>query len=170
MNKKTNKQSGITLVEIMLYIAIISIVLATTSAFFATLITSRIKNQTINEVEFQGLQAIQVINKNLRNAESILSPQIGQETSSLKIIRKGTEIEFTLDNGIIYMQEGIAQPEYLTNDIISVSNLTFKNLSRANTPGAIRTDFFVEHINNSGRNEYFFEKNVFGSATLRQNN
>ena len=80
--------------------------------------------------------------------------------------RNATNINFTtafdLSAGTI-RQNSIA----LTNSRIVASNLTFTNLSRAGTPGTIRIQFTLTHINPSGRNEYNYNKTFYGSASLR---
>ena len=68
MKKKYVSQTGFTLIEVLLYVGIFSILLISTSVFVATLLESRIKNQTIAEVEQQGLQVMQIITQTVRNA------------------------------------------------------------------------------------------------------
>jgi len=51
---------------------------------------------------------------------------------------------------------------------VTVSGLTFQNLSRSATPGTVRIQFTLTHVNPAGRNEYSFAKTFIGSATLRQ--
>ena len=55
----------------------------------------------------------------------------------------------------------------LYNSRVTASNLSFQNLSRTGTPGTIRIQFTLSHINPSGRNEYDFNKTFYGTASLR---
>ena len=67
-NYKLSTISGFTLVELLLYVGISSAILLASSLFLATLLESRIKNQTIAEVEQQGLAVMQIITQDIRNA------------------------------------------------------------------------------------------------------
>lgn len=143
--QKNNYQKGFTLIELLLYVSIAAIILLITSVFLAGLLQSRVKNQTVAEVEGQGLQVMQIITQAGRNAADV------NFTSA-----------FSLSGGVI-LENGIA----LTNSRVTASSLTFQNLSRTDTPGTIRIEFTLAHANPENRNEYSYEKTFIGSATLR---
>ena len=169
--KSSASQSGFSLIELLLYVSIASIMLLVTSLFLSTLLQSRIKNQTVAEVDQQGLQVMQIIAQTARNSEAITSPTIGASTSSLTldvITVANDPTVFDLASGAFQMKEGAVTAVSLTNSRVIVSSLTFQNLSRAGTPGTIRIRFTLTHVNPSGRNEYSFTKTFTGSATLRQ--
>ena len=167
---KREKNKGITLVEILLYMAIISVVLMITSAFLTSILSARIKNQTTNEVEYQGLQVMQVITQKIKGADSILIPPMEEgQTQILTVVKDGGNIKFEVEDGIFYIEKD-GERTNLTNDRIFVSALGFENLSREGTPGIISFEFKIEHINLGGMGEYSFEKNFFGSASLRNYN
>lgn len=163
--------SGFTLIELLLYIAVSSAILLTTSLFLQILLESRVKNQTIAEVEQQGLQAMQLITQTARNAEAITAPAPSASAASLTldvITAAGDPAIFDLASGMIRIKEGTTAVIPLTNSRVTASALAFQNLSRASTTGAIRIQFTLTHINPEGRNEYNFSKTFIGSATLRQ--
>lgn len=162
---------GFTLVELLLYVGISSIMLLIISVFLSLLIESRIKNQTVAEVEQQGLQVMEVITQIARNAESINAPAQSTSASSLSldVIPVGNDpTVFDLAGGMIRMSEGAGLPVALTNARVFASGLIFQNLSLTGTPGTIRIQFTLTHINPANRNEYSFAKTFIGSASLRQ--
>jgi len=169
--KNFKKGAGFTLIELLLYTAVASTMLLMISVFLSFLLESRIKNQTIAEVNQQGLQAMQLIAQTARNAEAIASPAQGASASSLALdvtaIANDPTI-FDLASGAIRIKEGINPAVALTNSRIAASGLAFQNLSRAGTPGTVRIQFTITHLNPEGRNEYSFTKTFIGSATLRQ--
>lgn len=144
--KKNYSQSGFTLIELLLYVGIASSILLISTLFLQTLLESRVKNQTIAEVEQQGLQVMQIITQAGRNAV---------DTNFTSV--------FSLSGGVI-RENGIA----LTNSRVTASALNFQNLSRASTPGTVRISFTLTHVNPVGRQEYNFSKTFYASATLRQ--
>lgn len=168
---KNNSQKGFTLVELLLYVSVLVIMLLVISLFLSTLLQSRVKNQTIAEVEQQGLQTMQMITQTVRNASTINTPAVGGGAAALSV---GTYISgnnptlFDMGSGAIRMKEGAAGIVSLTNDRVTVSALNFQNLSHISTPGTIRISFVLTHINPSGRNEYSFSKTFYADASLRQ--
>lgn len=174
ITKKTgdNRRSsgGFTLIELLLYVAITGIMLSGISFFLSTLLESRIKNQTIAEVEQQGLQVMQIMTQVIRNAESITLPAQGTSATSTTInvvdVAKDPTL-FDVSSSTLRTKEGAGAFVPLTNTHVAVSNLTFHNLSRGTTPGILRIQFTLTYVNPSGRNEYRYEKTFTGSAGLR---
>ena len=162
---------GFTIIELLLYLAISAIILLATSLFLSTLLQSRIKNQTVAEVEGQGLQVMQLITQTVRNVDTIISPTIGTTGASLSVntsVSGNNPTIFDLNSGVVQIKEGAAVAVPLTNARVVVSDLAFFNLSRASTPGAVKVQFTITAVNNSGRNEYSYTKTFVGSAALRQ--
>jgi len=159
-----NYQKGFTLIELLLYIAIASIIVFTTASMLRFTLESRVKNQTIAEVEQEGAQVMQLITQTVRNATAISSPTIGASGASLSV---DTTV-FDLSGGAIRIKEGAGAAVNLTSSKITVSSLNFQNLSRVSTPNIVRVSFTVTYTNSSGRNEYDFTKSFYGSAGLRK--
>jgi len=168
MNYCLKKSKGFTLIELILYVGIVGVVLLVVSIFFMTLLTSRIKNETVSEVELQGTQVVQMITQNIRNAEAVSVPAKGETSSSLVITKEDENIAFSLDDGVIYTQEGSGNLINLTNNRVLVSSLLFENTGKENAPDSIRINFILSHVNHTGRNEYSFTKSFLGSASLRR--
>jgi len=167
--KKT--QEGFTLIELLLYVGISSSILLVSTLFLQSLLESRIKNQTIAEIEQQGLQVMQIITQTIRNAENTISPSVGGSAPSLTLDVTNVTNDptiFDISSGIIRITEGSGSTISLTNSQITASSLLFENLSRINTPGIIRVSFTLTHANSSGRQEYTFTKTFNASASLRQ--
>ena len=166
--KKTG--SGFTLIELLLYISISSILLLVIAAFLAMLLQARVKNQTIAEVDQQGVQVLQIITQAIRNADSIASPIPGNEASTLSLGTYKTENDptvFSFSSGSVVASEGVGPAIELTNTRVSVTNLTFQNISTEGTSGAVRIIFTLEHINPGGRPEYNYNRQFVGTASLR---
>lgn len=163
-------QKGFTLIEALLYLGLAAIMLFVVALFFQTVLSSRIKNQAIAEVEQHGLQVMHVITQAARNAEAITSPTQGVSASSstLDVVTAANDpTVFDLASSTIRITEGAGSVVSLTNSRVTASALTFQNLSRTSTPGTLRIQFTLTHVNPSGRNEYEYSKTFYGSASLR---
>ncbi len=170
VTKKTN-QSGFTLLELLLYVSLATILLLATALFLSLLLESRVKNQTIAEVEQQGSQVMQTITQTLRNATVLNVPARGTKTSSLSLntlTSVNNPTVFKTSGGVIYVTKGSAAAIPLTNSRVSASGLAFSNLSRLGTPGVVHVQFTLSVINRTGRDEYSFKRAFYGDASLRQ--
>jgi Tfp pilus assembly protein PilW len=167
--KKISLQ-GFTLVEMMLYVAICSFVLISLTTFFSFLISSRIKNETISEVNQGGVQVLQLVTQTIRNAKSVSVPASGTSSSTLSVITLNastTPTIFDVASGTVRIKEGGGVYVPLTNSRINVSSLLFKNTSASSTDGgSIDVSFTVSYRNSTGRNEYTFSKTFSGTASF----
>lgn len=168
MNKNAR---GFTLIELLLYVTIVGSLLTTVSIFFATTTEARIKNQSIVEVDQQGTLAMEHITQAIRNADAVTTPAAGATTASLTLTVPTAGLSptiFDLTGTTLQIKEGAATAVALTNSKVQISGLTFKNLTRASTPGVIQISFTAARTNAGGRNEYDYQKTFTSSAALRQ--
>jgi Tfp pilus assembly protein PilW len=143
------KQKGFTLIELLLYITLASAILFVTSIFAISLLEARVRNQTVATVDQEGNQTMAIITQTLRNATAINSPTIGTNADVLSLntgVAGKDPTVFDLSNGVIRMTEGANSPVALTSNLVIISNLNFRNLSRPNTPGNVDVTFNVDHI------------------------
>ena len=100
---------GFTLVELLLYVAVSSIILFVLSGFLMIMLQARVKNQTISEVEQQGAVVMKQIMQTVQNATSIVSPSAGATSSALTLdVLDGfkTPTVFSSLGGSLQMSEG----------------------------------------------------------------
>ena len=163
---------GISLIELLLYITVLSAVLLMLAMFLSFLVSSRIKNQSIADVNQQGLQVMQLVTQTIRNAKTIDFPGIGATSSSLSMTMHDPFLSptvFESTSGTVTIKEGSSEVIPLTNSHVAVSDLVFQNISSiTSTERVVRISFTVDYKNTSGRNENSFTKSFIGSATLRQ--
>jgi type II secretory pathway pseudopilin PulG len=169
---QNKKMSAFTLVEILLYISIVSVMMGVISIFMFSILQSQAKFKTISEVDQQGIQVAQIISQAIRNSNGITAPIQGNSGSSLTLgfadSAKNPTV-FNSNGNNLQIKEGTDAIIPLTNSKVSISGLSFSNLSLTNTPGTVKFQFTISYINLSGRNEYDYSKTFYGSAGLRFN-
>jgi len=162
---------GFTLVEMVLYVAVCSILLVTISVFLSFLLGARVRSQAMTEVNQQGFQVMSLITQTIRNGRSIEVPSIGSSTSTMSLTTSNTLLNPTLfyvSSTTLYIQEASKASVALTNSRVRVSGLTFQNVSSgSSTEKIMRISYTIEYLNPEGRSEYSFIKTFSGSATLR---
>ncbi|TSC55424.1 MAG: Uncharacterized protein G01um101418_908 [Parcubacteria group bacterium Gr01-1014_18] len=161
---------GFTLVELLLSMSIAAFILIALSLLALSLVETRVKHQTIAEVETSGRQTLDLLLQTLRNAAAVNSPAVGNSSATLSIniddnSKNPTVID--LSNSVLRMTEGSGSPISLTSASIIVESVAFKNLSRAGTRGIISVELTFSHTNPNNRNAYEFTKTFYGSASLR---
>jgi Tfp pilus assembly protein PilW len=164
------RNRGFTLVEFLLYLAISSSVLLLAATFLGATLEAGVKNQTIAEVEQQGLLAMETMTRTIRNASSITAPTPGTSGATLTLVVPAvgdSPTVFTSSGDALFMEKGAAPPVALTNSYVVASALVFENLSSVGSPGSIRVSFTLTRTNVSGRFEYVYSKTFIGTASLR---
>jgi Tfp pilus assembly protein PilW len=149
----------------------LGVLLSAVTVFFATTADARLKNQTISEVNDQGTYAMGYITQTIRNATDATAPTIGASGTSLTLSVPTGSLSptiFSLASGVLQVKEGTGAPIDLTSNDVQVTVLTVKNLSRSGTNGVIQISMTIARVNNSGRNEYDYQKTFTTSVALRQ--
>lgn len=171
MNKIKEKQSAFGLLELLLYITIAATLLLAASGFLFVILQSRVKNQTINYVEQEGLLATQLMEQAIRNADLINSPATGASATSSSIntydATKNPTLFALSTSSRLTIKEGAAATENITSANVIASSLLFENLSYSGTSGTLRFSFVLSHVNPSNKQEYSYSKTFYGTATLR---
>lgn len=170
ITKNIKITKGFTLLELVLSIALISLLVGVVSIFFVTMTRAQTKNQTILEVEEQGIAAMQMITQTIRNAASINTPASGLSAASLSLAVSDTAKNptiFDISETTLRIKEGSTSPIPLINSRIVISELTFQNLSAPGTSGTVRATFTLSYVNPNNTSEYDYSKTFIGSASLK---
>lgn len=161
---------GFTLVELLLYVALTGILLTSVSLTYYVVLRSRVKGETVSDVESVGRMALERMGSAIRNANAITSPTTGSTQATLTLSvpdsAKNPTV-FSLSSGVLMIQEGAGAAVALTPARITVGSLTFANYGASGTEGVIRTQFTLTRNTTSPRNEYQYSKTFSGSAGIR---
>jgi competence protein ComGC len=161
---------GFTLVEMLLYTAIVGVILLSISVFLSIMLEARVKGQVIAEVGQVGVQAVQIFEQTARNSVAINSPAAGTSgVSASLVLAEGAKnpTVFDMAGGIIRIKEGGSAAVNITSSKLTATGLSFTNLSASGTAGTLRIQFTLTYKNPSSRNEYNYSKTFYGSASLR---
>lgn len=163
-------QIGFTLIELLLYVAITGTLLVSVSMFFGMVTESRVKSQSVSEVDQQGEAAITLITQVVRNGTTVTAPATGATGSSLTVTVPTGALSptiFDVSSGVLRIKEGSGAVVSLTNSKVTVTNLTVKNLTRSGTAGIVQVSLTLSRINTINRNEYDYTKTFTTSVAIR---
>lgn len=165
-----HKANGYTLIEVLLYVAITGTLLSALVAFFAMSTTSRLVDQAVVTVDYQGTFVGDTILRHIRNADTIVSPTPGQTTSQLTVSKDGgaSEVTVSMSNAKIYLAETGVPVAALTNDDVEITGFSVKNLSHPNTAGSVQISLTVKHASPSDSSPDNYSKTFTVSGSIRR--
>lgn len=174
MNKKKNIQtSGFTLIEIILYIAIVAIFISGTVLFAWNIIYGRIKSQVQLDVNYNLHFLTQRVSYELKNAVSIYSitttdiclqmadagrnpTRIYEQTGTIRTAWGGGSVDCT----------AMTNDVQLNSDEIFINSLSFTDLSQGLSKN-VQFTIDLQAVNVSGRPEWDFDANNTSSVEIK---
>lgn len=125
MKKKSKIQNGFTLIELIIYIALVSIFITGTIFFAWDVVYGREKTYQQQIVEQNGRSALARISYETRRAKNIQSVSANQ----IVLNNEDSTTTIALSEGVIQITIGDVGPYNLTSNEVEVINLTFLNLT-----------------------------------------
>lgn len=149
MNNRVAKKSsaGFTLIEMIIYIAIIGIVISGFVSYSLSVSGARNKNYSVVTVQANGRTALEIFRQKIHQAETVVIPSYGATSTLLLLDMPGANpnIIFSMLNGTLLMKEGSLATTTITEDNVLVSNLIFTNLAGNNERENIKIDLTVDY-------------------------
>lgn len=136
---------GVTLVELLLFIALFGAVAAIAIPIFFTSAESRVRQQTMALVEQNGAQILQVLARRVRSAERILLPVRGKADVILALQTGSGSTNPTIiavQTGSIVLVER-ERRQTLSSSQISIQNFRVQNTSSSDSRPSVMVSFTV---------------------------
>lgn len=167
---------GFTLMEVLVYISLFSLVLVFLVQFLAVILRENTKDASREEVSASLLHAITVIDSEIRNATDIYTPTsiFGASSGQLSLTtvralpadENITYVDlFVSDDERLCMRRDTAAAECLTSPRLRVTQLEFKRLTPSDGPESIQTQLALEYV--SAKTDLQAPASIQSTATLR---
>ena len=150
MMSKSNSQSGLTFVEMLVYIAIFTIVLGILVSFMIWVYQANIKSQVMRRVINSANQAMERMAYEIREAETVYTPTTNQNQLSLQSRHYLPDEESTsfIDIFIcgqrLCLKKETGGPIALTPVEVTVKDLSFSLMFASSTPVAVGINLQIE--------------------------
>lgn len=172
--KKNLSRAGFTLIELILYIAIVSIFITGAVLFTWDVVYGSVKSTTQQEVTAVGQLLSKRILYEVRNATAITSLSssdlcLTSENATYnptRIYQSGSEIRIAWGGGSSDCTS-MTFDESLTSNQVEVVSLSFQDLSSGPNSAHVKFTTTLRYLNPSARSEWEFEKQFTGSAEVR---
>ena len=168
MNKQKKLKAN-TVVEIILYIGIVSIFVLSIISVIINLTDSNNKRQTIDKVNLEAQSIILFFQKEMRLANSIVTPTRNHTGTVLKIISDNNlEREISIINGNMYVKVGNGEPLQINSSKVTFIDAQFINASNENTTGSIVFKFNLKFNTAETLQSYNYSQNYETSFTIKR--
>jgi prepilin-type N-terminal cleavage/methylation domain-containing protein len=161
---------GFTLVETMIAIALMAILALAATSLLTGILNAERQSRIISEVEAQGSYAMYQFAQSARNTTSIVTPAVGASATSTRLV-SGVAGEnptyFDVSGGVLVQKRGAAATTTLTSNTVTVSSLSFQNITAGTTKGAIRMALTLSYTNPTGDARLAYSQTFYTTVTLR---
>jgi len=172
MIKNNNKNRGFTLVEIVLYMLIVSVVLFAIMSFSMQIFSANSRSVNMQEIgtnmDFISNKISSVIqNANVINTGAcIFDTDIGKISLTVPTVNE-TPTDIYLENQAIYLKEGNGTATKISSDFIKCTQLKFIRVTQSKTPDMVILDMTCSPVNDE-TDTVIEELKVHTSISLRR--
>jgi hypothetical protein len=159
INKLNHK--GVTIVELLIYLGLSSIMLVVLSELFVSILSESVETQNYSAVQTDGRYITARLRYAINNADSIVTPAtLGSTTSDLTTIVGANNYHYYLNGDRLYLNDGTG--DYLVSNVdTQITELQFTR--QGNTNGKHVISFsFKSSSGTAGTQQY--ESQIFVSA------
>lgn len=159
--------------EILIYIAVFSIIIVVLSSFIVWLWHANIRTQVMREILTNVEGAMTRITYEIRNAQSIYLPTTTSSQLSLEISRylpegeSSSYLDFFLCETQLCLKKEAQDPIALTSDKVEIKNLSFSQVATAINTDSIQINLKAEYKNPQNLPEYQHSLSVTSTVSLR---
>lgn len=166
-------EKGFTLVETIIYVALIGLLGATIVRFTIGVSNTRNKNFATQEVQGQSRVILQMISQRIRAATglTVASSTFGIDPGVLTLTmsdssKNPTVIDLTADDGRLRIKEGNSPARIISNNNLKITNLVFTDLTSTSLRENLRVQMIVGY--DSTDINFNVSQDLQTSASLRQ--
>jgi type II secretory pathway pseudopilin PulG len=138
------KQTGITIIEIILYIGLLSIFMLVLLDIFMGGLNLQFESQATSAVQTDGQFIMARLMSDLKNADSLTTPAaLGASSSTLVFVSGGVTYTYSLGGGVLSLTrsgETLALNSLETN----ITSINFTRLGNAGGKPTIKVDFTID--------------------------
>lgn len=162
---------GFSLIELIVYIAIVSAVLIVAVVLSIDLLRGRAKSTSLEAVNQNARLALERMTTAIRNADLIQTggSTFGTSPGRLSLQMPDSAVNptvFDVSGSTLRITEGTGSPQPLTSPDIEVTSLIFTHLNQAGSEG-VRISLGLMRVNPQGVQEFNVQQAYVASAILR---
>jgi len=136
-------QAGFTIVELLIYMGVFSILLVALSGVFTSIAEVQLESKSTSDVDQDGRYILAKLTHDMHNASAIVAPvALGTASTSLQITLNSINYTYSLSNGKLQVTDGT--DTYDLNSVgTTVSGVTFTRIGSGTNNDTIQVDYVV---------------------------
>jgi prepilin-type N-terminal cleavage/methylation domain-containing protein len=141
----SNIQKGFTLVELLIYIGMISILFTVLAQIFGAILDDQLESEATSSVQQDGRFILSRFSYDIQRADDIVIPaDLGDQSSSLQLTITGVNYIYDLNNGNLELTNDIGTNTINSSDS-TISGLSFTRIgnSVANAKNTVQIQYTV---------------------------
>lgn len=150
--KKLSSSKGFTLVELLMYMGLLSILIGILSTIFVSIIDVQLDSRATSNVDQDGRYILARLAHEVQSSSSILAPTIGSPSGTLQLRINSIDYTYSLSNGNLQIASASATNN-LNSSNTSISQVTFLRVGDGDNDDTIRLNFTVTSTTQSANNE-----------------
>ena len=168
---------GFTLIEILIYAAVLAIIVSAVSLYFIWVTRSNAKTKAMKETLNSAEMAMEIITYEIKEAESIYTPtslfdtQTGQlSLKTKKYLPEGeiiSYIDFYLCGDQLCLKKESQNPISITSNRVKLTKLELRRLVDTSTTPSIQINLKVDYKTPAEKPEYQASIELTSAASLR---
>jgi len=172
-NKILKNQEGVTLIELLVYIVLISILALVFVNFTLDIVGTAQKARVRQEAQQNTRFALERITRAIRESNG-LNAGSSTFTTHPGVLSLGMDNAalnptiFDVSAGVLRVTEGAGSPQAITSDTFDISNLVFTNRSVSGRTTNIKTQITLEHPNPENSELFNVQISLQSSAVIRE--
>ena len=170
MKTLKSKNQGFSLLELLLYIAILSVISVVLATAFISLNKGRAQAEARIEVNSNIRFVVERITQDINDASSVTLPILGSPSSSLSLIVGGQSVVYSVSSGVLQRTFGTNPSESITSSSVIADPPTFTMIQNFNSVLVATTTNIQTILNikyNSASPDWNYSTNIKSSASLR---
>jgi len=141
-----NSKKGFTLIELAVYLGILSILLLVLSSFFNTAMDTLLQSQATSPTEQDSKFILNRLMYDITNADNLTTPaNPGDQGQTLQLVRSGITYTYTQTNNNLTITDNVGA-DVLNSPQASISGLLFKRIGYANETPTVQIKFTITSI------------------------
>ena len=171
MSRRVTATRGVSLIELLIYIALLSVILLVISSAFISISKTGGVVDARTEVNSNARFAVNKIIQDVKSASAVSVPTIvGGTAVTLQLTVSGDTILYDVSAGQLRRKVNAGAAEPVTSNLVTVSTPTFTRLENYNsvfqaTTTTIGVNMTITHVNTGS--DYIYSSTINTTAALR---
>ena len=171
----TNTKSAFTLIEVIVYMAIVGVMVGGLVSFAISITQAGSKARATEEVHANTRVALDIIGQKIRGSTgvNIGSSSFGSDPGVLSLtmadaLKNPTIISLDQDNGTLQIQEGVNPPVPITSGSVYVSRLAFTNTTGGANHENVQVEIIVDYNGGAPGTGFIYSQSAHTAVSVRQ--